>query len=88
MVEALDKLVSDGSVWGHKVDNVKAFIMEPHGLKPARWVQMHNVLQATGRILHPLWHDQNSNPDEEAFDDCRKYMYRYARGDTALYMRL
>ncbi|XP_024544297.1 uncharacterized protein LOC112351173 [Selaginella moellendorffii] len=96
--EAVDRLIkkmdegAQNRIYAHEeVGQIKDFLLESHGLKEARWYQMHNVIHGAAFALHPLFlgdNPENNKLDNEARGNWLEYIHVYSGGDLDLQLRL
>ncbi|XP_024517030.1 uncharacterized protein LOC112341331 [Selaginella moellendorffii] len=91
LIEKMDEGARNGIYAHEEVGQIKDFLLESHGLKEARWYQMHNVIHGAAFALHPLFlgdNSENDKLDNEAHGNWLEYMHVYSGGDLDLQLRL
>ncbi|XP_024526130.1 uncharacterized protein LOC112344850 [Selaginella moellendorffii] len=91
LIEKMDEGARNGIYAHEEVGQIKDFLLESHGLKEARWYQMHNVIHGAAFALHPLFlgdNPENDKLDNEARGNWLEYMHVYSGGDLDLQLRL
>ncbi|XP_024534776.1 uncharacterized protein LOC112347687 [Selaginella moellendorffii] len=91
LIETMDEGARNGIYAHEEVGQIKDFLLESHGLKEARWYQMHNIIHGAAFALHPLFlgdNPENNKLDNEARGNWLEYMHVYSGGDLDLQLRL
>ncbi|XP_024524258.1 uncharacterized protein LOC112344189 [Selaginella moellendorffii] len=81
LIEKMDEGAQNGIYAYEEVGQIKDFLLESHGLKEARWYQMHNVIHGAAFAFHPLFlgdNPENNKLDNEACKNWLEYMHVYS----------